>query len=161
MVDEMSVDLDDEREDESTVERIAEMYGPPPTEEEMRRVYASGAAIRERALSKIAERSYGSREAADLLGISPSALAGRRTRGTVLAVKRGNRWLFPKWQFVDGQTMPRLPELIRRWPGSTIELCGWATRPAADLHGRKPQHVLRRDPEKVLRLVDAIRAAVW
>jgi hypothetical protein len=61
MVDEMSVDLDDEREDESTAERIAEMYGPPPTEEEIRRVYASGAAIRERALSKIAESSYGSR----------------------------------------------------------------------------------------------------
>lgn len=52
-------------------------------------------------------------ETADRLGVSPQAITGRRTRGTILAVPMPNgEWVYPACQFTDEGLVPGLGSFL-------------------------------------------------
>jgi hypothetical protein len=53
-------------------------------------------------------------EAAEFLGVTPQAVTGRRTRGTILAVPMPNgEWVYPACQFTEDGLVPGLDGLLR------------------------------------------------
>ncbi len=53
-------------------------------------------------------------EAAERLGVTPQAVAGRRTRGTILAVPAANgEWLYPVCQFAEYDLVPGIDAFLR------------------------------------------------
>ncbi|MBI6630928.1 helix-turn-helix domain-containing protein [Pontibaca salina] len=56
-------------------------------------------------------------EAADILGISRQAVDKRRKAASILAVRVGKGWKYPKLQFRNGQPLPRLRDVLRAYHG--------------------------------------------
>lgn len=55
-------------------------------------------------------------EAASRLGVTPQAVAGRRTRGTILAVPMPNgEWVYPACQFTDQGLVPGLGAVLHEF----------------------------------------------
>lgn len=87
-------------------------------------------------------------------GYGPNARAGRLTgKGKVLAVKRGQHFLYPGFQFDEpgGRMRPAVKDVIRlgRWAGWTDEqLALWFYAPNRALRGKRPVDV--RDDEEQL-----------
>lgn len=53
-------------------------------------------------------------EAAERLGVTPQAVTGRRTRGTILAVPMPNgEWVYPACQFTEHGLVPGLDDFLR------------------------------------------------
>lgn len=53
-------------------------------------------------------------EAAERLGVTPQAVTGRRTRGTIFAVPAANgEWLYPVCQFGDYDLVPGIDAFLR------------------------------------------------
>ncbi len=76
---------------------------------------ARGIAARERLIEK-AGGVLRLGEAADRLGVSPQAITGRRTRGTILAVPMPNgEWVYPVCQFTDEGLVPGLGAFLHEF----------------------------------------------
>ena len=88
---------------------------------------------------------------ADYLAISPKSVAAKARRGEVLALTRGDRNLYPAFQFQDGQVLPGLRELLEALPLTN----GWSRlsfllTPDPGLDDCSPLAAFRTDPEAVL-----------
>ena len=88
---------------------------------------------------------------ADYLAISPKSVAAKARRGEVLALTRGDRNLYPAFQFQDGQVLPGLRELLGALPLTN----GWSQlsfllTPDPGLGDRSPLEAFRTDREAVL-----------
>jgi excisionase family DNA binding protein len=145
------------------VERNQDPWGPPPPEDEVDAAAARAERSRREALTQELARSLTRDQAAERLGISPQAVSDRLKAGRLVALRRGREWRFPDWQFGDDDALPGLDELAVRYPGSMLALSVWAKRSHADLQGRSPAAELARrgGTERVLALVDAVRATAW
>ncbi|MCC3270754.1 hypothetical protein MUG94_02290 [Arthrobacter gengyunqii] len=112
------------------------------------------------ALWRAMEREHGLytiTEAAQRLGFGygPNLRAGRLTgKARVLAVHRGNTFLYPGFQFDEpgGRTIPTVKDVVRRgrWAGWTDEQVAlWFYSPNRSLQGKRPVDV-RDDEEKLI-----------
>jgi hypothetical protein len=96
-------------------------------------------------------------EVAKLLGITRQAVDKRRAKGSLLALKKGSDWRYPRCQFVDADTVPGLAEAIRGMASSGP----WVTldfllAPDTALGGLSPLEALTKHrTADVLRLVRA------
>lgn len=76
---------------------------------------------------------------ARLGGISPDALEERRGRLEVLAVTLEGRTLYPMFQFLEGQIMPHLREVLQAFEGaSSWTMLGVLLDPSDALSGATP-----------------------
>src|SRR2546421_1347976 len=85
------------------------------------------------------------RELADLLGITPQAVAKRRQAGKLLAIADGQtRYAYPVWQVRDGETLPGLEAVLGELTNmSALDKAHFMTSPDARLEGQTPLDVLR------------------
>lgn len=88
---------------------------------------------------------------ADYLAISPKSVAAKARRGEVLALTRGDRNLYPAFQFQDGQVLTGLRELLEALPLTN----GWSRlsfllTPNPGLDDRSPLEAFGTDREAVL-----------
>ena len=93
---------------------------------------------------------------ADYLAISPKSVAAKARRGEVLALTRGDRNLYPAFQFQDGQVLPGLRELLEALPLTN----GWSRlsfllTPDPGLDDRSPIEAFRTDREAVLAVAES------
>ena len=109
---------------------------------------------------------YGTNRIAKLLGgVSRQAIADRRKRGTLLALRTAdNVWVYPEFQFDEHHTVLRgLPEVVRALRDSKIDdwtLAGWLSSPMHSIDRQSPIEWLRqgRQLEPLLTLArDAAR----
>ncbi len=106
---------------------------------------------------------YTTSKVAEILGgVSRQAIADRRERHTLLALKTAEGTLvYPTFQFDDhNEVLAGLPEVLQCFRGSGIDdwtLAGWLVSKFRTLDGRSPVDWLRlgREPEPVLRLARA------
>lgn len=82
-------------------------------------------------------------EAAARLGVSRQALSKRRLSGTVLGIPRGNRFVYPAWQFDDGSTLDGLAEVLSALPASPWARLRFFVSPNDGLEGARPIDRLR------------------
>ncbi len=88
---------------------------------------------------------------ADYLAISPKSVAAKARRGEVLALTRGDRNLYPAFQFQGGQVLTGLRELLEALPLTN----GWSRlsfllTPDPGLDDRSPLEAFGTDREAVL-----------
>jgi hypothetical protein len=87
---------------------------------------------------------------------SRQALERLRRAGRVLALRAGNQWRYPEWQFepdAPGGIVPGLGEVLRHLRLSPVGSAFWLLQPAAALGNRAPMDALRRrEREAVVRL---------
>jgi hypothetical protein len=107
---------------------------------------------------------YDAAAVAGVLGVSVSAVRGRRARGSLLALRTGSgKVVYPAWQFDDGgQVLPGLVPVLRVLGGSDANawtLASWLRSPEAELSGRTPLAVLHIGAEDELVLLVASHAA--
>lgn len=142
-------------------DRLETLFGPAPSASELYIIEARSRRRLQRAVDIFAANAMTTADVAALLGLSPASVLRQRQAGRLIAVRRGREWFYPRWQFHDGAPLPRLPELIGAWSGAALELANWAVTRNVDLNERRPAHVWRRDPEKVLAEIAAMNALVW
>jgi hypothetical protein len=135
--------------------RLEELFGPPPSKAELQRLEARAHRRQQDALDVFAANAMTTEDVARHLGVPARAVLRRRRAGELVAVRRGREWFYPRWQFHDGAPLPRLSELIAAWPGSALELANWAVKANVEFNERRPAHVWRRDPDRVLDEVPA------
>jgi hypothetical protein len=140
---------------------LDELLGPAPSDAELHVIKARARRRAQRAIDIFAANAMTTADVADLLGVSQAAVRRQRQAGRLVAVRRGREWFYPRWQFHDGAPLPRLPELVGAWNGAALELANWAVTANVDLNERRPAHVWRRDPEKVLAEIAAMNALLW
>ncbi|WP_157155911.1 hypothetical protein [Diaminobutyricimonas sp. LJ205] len=97
----------------------------------------------------------GSTEVALLLGSrSGRSYAARlRSAGKLLAVKRMNKYLYPGFQFANGQVRPVISRLVaasKDLGKSESGVIVWLMSPTSYLNDRRPVDLLDSDPQKVL-----------
>jgi hypothetical protein len=90
---------------------------------------------------------------AEYLGISPKSVAAKARRNELLAITRGDRNLYPAFQFQDGQVVPGLREILQTLPLAN----GWSRlvfllTPDPGLDDRTPLDAIRADRDAVLAL---------
>lgn len=90
---------------------------------------------------------------ADYLAISPKSVAAKARRSELLALARGDRNLYPAFQFQDGQVIPAVRELLRVLPLTN----GWSrlsflVTPDPGLDDRTPIDAFGTDRAAVLAL---------
>lgn len=102
---------------------------------------------------------YRTRQLADRLEISRQALADRRRRGTLLALKTSDGHLvYPAFQFrADGSVLEGLPEVLQTLRASGVDdwtLAGWLATPQDSLEEQSCVEWLRAggDSERALAL---------
>jgi Helix-turn-helix domain len=86
-------------------------------------------------------------EAAELTGRSRQALERLRREGRLLALRKGNQWRYPKWQFdadSPGGILPGLEEVMRTLDLSPMGTAFWLLEPYERLGGSPPIELLRR-----------------
>ncbi len=105
---------------------------------------------------QILEDSISVAEAAELTGRSRQALERQRRQGRLLALRVGNRWQYPRWQFdVDapGGVVPGLAEVLPLLGLSPTGSAFWLSQSRPELDGKAPVTLLhQRRAEPVLRL---------
>ena len=94
---------------------------------------------------------------ADYLAISPKSVAAKARRNELLALTRGDRNLYPAFQFQDGQVIPGLRDLLQALPLTN----GWSRlsfllTPAPALDARHPLEAFASDLETVLALASGV-----
>lgn len=91
--------------------------------------------------------TYNSTEVAELLGVQRQAVNKRVKARALLALERGKHgFVYPAFQFVDGDTLPGLPEVLRSLDPTIdpwMTLAFFLNRNAA-LDGLTPLEALRR-----------------
>ncbi|MEE8524502.1 MAG: helix-turn-helix domain-containing protein [Thermoanaerobaculia bacterium] len=91
-------------------------------------------------------------EAAELTGRSRQALERQRRQGRLLALRRSNQWLYPRWQFdadAPGGVVSGLAEVLPLLGLSPTGAAFWLSQPRPELDGRAPVELLhqrRTDP---------------
>jgi hypothetical protein len=149
-------------EDEDEDPRIAELFGPPPTVEEMNAVRASAAAIRRSAEERVLERCVTVRASGGLLNVSRRRVLRRIRHGRLVALRRDAEYYVPRWQFRGRGFLGGVDHMIAAWPGTSLALAGGAVQPSVDLGDRTPAQALADgDVRAVLELEAAIVAASW
>lgn len=109
---------------------------------------------------QLLEAEGGTLSAADvarLLGRSRQAVDKQRRTGRLLAIRVGPSWRYPAWQFVDGQPLPGLPDVmaalhdISPWTAAAFLLSR-----SARLGAHRPVELLRRgEVDAVVRAAQA------
>jgi hypothetical protein len=157
---EMWSDDDDQDEDEDP--RIAELFGPRPTRDEMKAVRASAAARRKAAEERALDRCVTVRATGSLVAIYRRRMLRRIRRGQLVALHRGPTYHVPTWRLRGRGFVRGVDHVIAAWPGSPLALTDWAERPSIDLDNRTPARALvDGDLRAVLELEAAIVAASW
>jgi hypothetical protein len=140
-----------------------DVWGPPPTVEQLGEATAIGRGAVSDALRGALEEALTRDEAAQRLGITPQAVSKRLAAGSLVSLRRGRvRWL-PAWQFHADGVLPALGDLIAAYPGDALALTSWVTTPSPDLGGATPAQALTRrgGPQAVLEAVAALTPAAW
>lgn len=95
-------------------------------------------------------------EAARRTGRSRQALERLRRAGRLVALRVGNQWRYPVWQFdldASGGIVPGLEEILRHLALSPVGAAFWLLQPSERLDGARPIDLLRRRrPEPVIAL---------
>lgn len=96
-------------------------------------------------------------EALRLTGRSRHGLDRLRREGRLIALRAGNRWAYPRWQFEpsapDG-ILPGLDEVLGHLHLSPAGAAFWLLHPAEQIGGIPPLELLRRQPETVVRFAE-------
>jgi hypothetical protein len=149
-----------EAEDEDP--RIAELFGPPPTVEEMNRVRAPMTALRDAAEGSVLERCVTVPATGGLIAISRRRVLRRIRHGRLVALRRDSTYFVPEWQFRGHGFLGGVEHMIAAWPGSPLALADWAEQPSVDLDDRTPAQALADgDVRSVLKLEASIVVASW
>jgi hypothetical protein len=87
----------------------------------------------------------------DYLSINPKSVAAKARRNELLALSRGDRNLYPAFQFKDGQVVPGIRELLEVLPLTN----GWSRlsfllTPDPGLDDRSPIDAFQTEPEATL-----------
>lgn len=100
--------------------------------------------------------SISSAEAAALTHRSRQAIERLRRAGRLLALRKGNQWRYPRWQFepdAPGGVLHGLEEVVRELDLSPSGAALWLILPAERLGRSRPIDLLRRhQPEPVIQL---------
>jgi len=95
-------------------------------------------------------------EAAEVAGRSRQALERLRRANRLLALRAGNQWRYPRWQFerdAPGGILPGLENVLSHLHLSPPGAAFWLFRPNDQLGGSPPIELLRRHrPEPVIQL---------
>jgi hypothetical protein len=117
---------------------------PPPRPDPLAAARMRGVRIKRELLER-AGGALSTGEAASLLGVTPQAVHGRRTRGTLLGVRAANGdYLYPAFQFTSQGVLPGLAEVLAAfqvsepWTHLSVLLS-----PAGRLGGQTPLQALR------------------
>ena len=104
----------------------------------------------------ILKDSVSAAAAAELTGRSRQAIERLRRTNRLLALRVGNQWLYPRWQFepdAPGGVLPGLGEALQILDLSPAGAAFWFLHPYERLGGAPPVELLRRRrPEPVLQL---------
>jgi helix-turn-helix protein len=105
---------------------------------------------------RILKGSLSAAEAAKLIGRSRQTLERLRRDGRLLALREGNQWRYPPWQFepdAPGGVLPGLEEILRNLHLSPAGAAFWLLKPAERLGGVTPIELLRQHrPEPAIQL---------
>lgn len=85
--------------------------------------------------------------AAALTGRSRQAIERLRRTDRLLALRAGNQWLYPRWQFepdAPGGVLPGLEDVLRHLQMSSAGAATWLLQPFERLGGAPPIQLLRR-----------------
>jgi hypothetical protein len=149
-------------EDQDEDSRIAELFGPRPSRDEMMAVRASAAARRKAAEERAMDRCVAVRASGSLVAISRRRILRRIRRGRLVALHRDRTYYVPRWQLRGRGFLRGVDHVIAAWPGSPLALTNWAEHPSVDLDDRTPAQALADgDLRAVLELEAAIVAASW
>jgi excisionase family DNA binding protein len=107
--------------------------------------------------------SLSASDVARLLGTSRQTPLDRVHAGSLLALRDGNSWRFPAWQFdpqgPDG-AVAGLTEVLRALDVSPFAQASWLTRPNDQLGGKTPLAALQAgDRDRVVQLAARVEAA--
>lgn len=97
---------------------------------------------------RLLQRCVGAAEASVQIGRSRQALERLRREGRVLALRVGNQWRYPDWQFepdAPGGVVPGLGEVLAHLRLSPAGAALWLTEAAPSLRDRPPIEALRRN----------------
>ncbi len=104
-----------------------------------------------RQLVEIEGGCMSSEEVAAVLSIKRQAVDKRRVNGKLIGLPSGRAYVYPTWQFVDGQTLPNLEEILKHlnirdpWMQTA-----WMLNGNSRLEGLRPLDVLRGGNEEVV-----------
>lgn len=85
-----------------------------------------------------------SEEVATVLGIKRQAVDKRRVNGKLVGLPAGRAYVYPAWQFVDGQTLPGLEQVLKHLKVNDPWMqTAWMLNGNSRLEGRPPLDVLR------------------
>lgn len=109
------------------------------------------------------ERAVGERLGSRAINARSTA-SDRRRAGKLLAVRRGNAYLYPAFQFADNAVVPAVEELAaladeHGWTQEDLVL--WLCAPSRWLRDRRPVDLLGRDPQRVVAAARAKLATAW
>jgi hypothetical protein len=94
--------------------------------------------------------------AATLTGRSRQSIERLRRDHRLMALRLGNQWLYPRWQFepdAPGGVLPGLEDVLRHLHLSSAGAAFWLLQPSERLGGAPPVQYLRRHlPEPVIQL---------
>ncbi|MDE2006465.1 MAG: hypothetical protein KGI51_07865 [Rhodospirillales bacterium] len=94
---------------------------------------------------------------AEYLAISAKSVAAKARRGEVLAIGRGDRNLYPAFQFRNGQVIAGLRDILRALPlGNGWSRLSFLLTPEPGLDDRTPLDAFDADPEAVLAAARAV-----
>jgi hypothetical protein len=82
-----------------------------------------------------------------ILGISEQAIDKRRRAGKLIALPAGRSYVFPRWQFTLGSTLPGLEAVLQRLAGQINDpwmQAAWMLNPNLQLGGKSPLVQLKR-----------------
>jgi excisionase family DNA binding protein len=95
-------------------------------------------------------------EAATLIGRSRQSIERLRREGRLLALRVGNQWRYPSWQFEPdspGGVLPGMESVLRNLHLSPGGAAFWLLKPSERLEGLPPIELLRRNrSEAVIQL---------
>jgi hypothetical protein len=90
---------------------------------------------------------------ADYLAISPKSVAAKARRNELLAITRGDRNLYPSFQFKDGQVVPGLREILQALPlSNSWSRLSFLLTPDPGLDDRMPLEAVHAGRDAVLAL---------
>lgn len=105
---------------------------------------------------KLLKGSLSASEAATLIGRSRQVIERLRRAGRLLALRSGNQWRYPPWQFdpdAPGGVLSGLEEVLRTLHLSAAGAAFWLLKPAKRIGGVPPIELLRQhQTEPVLQL---------
>ncbi len=85
-----------------------------------------------------------SAEVATVLGVTRQAVDKRRVNGKLIGLPTGRVYVYPAWQFADGQTLPGLEEVLQHLSVHDPWMqTAWMLNGNSRLEGQSPLDVLR------------------